>query len=198
MKSISRSALFRHLTLSGSLTHGITCDGFVVQNDVLLTAVSFRLGQASLLGAQIGGQLICDHATFTAIPVKDDNDSNVALYADGIVVKSDVSFSDNFSAKGRVRLLGAQIGGQFTCNGAAFAAIPVKDDDDSSIALDADGIVVKSDVSFNQGFSSKGSVRLLGAQIDGQLDCSGGTFADPPSKELPESGDALLADGISS
>ena len=50
----------------------------------------------------------------------------------------------------------------------------------------ADSIVVKNDVLMNRGFATVGEVRLPGAQVGGDLDCSKGTFTNPPHKEHME------------
>jgi hypothetical protein len=55
-------------------------------------------------------------------------------------------------------------------------------------SVTADGANVKGGVFLNDGFRAEGGVRLLGARIGGDLDCSGGTFKNPGS-------DALIADG---
>ncbi len=53
----------------------------------------------------------------------------------------------------------------------------------------ADGISVKHGVFLTDGFTANGELRLSGAQIGGDLNCSGGIFRN-------ELGDALHADGI--
>ena len=55
--------------------------------------------------------------------------------------------------------------------------------------IQADGLIVKNDVFLRRGFTTNGEVRLLGAQIGGDLDCIAGTFTN-------ERGSALSADGI--
>ena len=55
------------------------------------------------------------------------------------------------------------------------------------LSVTADGANVRGDVSLNNGFSAGGEVRLLGAQIGGNLECGGGAFKNP-------GGDALSAD----
>ncbi len=57
----------------------------------------------------------------------------------------------------------------------------------SGNALNADGAEISGDVFFTDGFLAEGEVRLLGARIMGNLECSGGSFINPE-------GDALSAD----
>ena len=71
----------------------------------------------------------------------------------------------------------ARIGGSLTLTGSEVSDI------------NADAADIKGSVFLKQGFKATGEVRLLGAQIGGDLDCSGGQF------EVKE-GDALSADGM--
>ncbi len=59
----------------------------------------------------------------------------------------------------------------------------------SKSGLTADGIEVGGDVILDQGFQAEGEVRLLGAKIEGQLNCTNASFTN-------ENGKALNADGI--
>lgn len=56
-------------------------------------------------------------------------------------------------------------------------------------SLRADRMIVKGGVFLDDGIEASGEVRLLGAQIGGNLDCSNGKFSNPE-------GDALIADGL--
>ena len=53
----------------------------------------------------------------------------------------------------------------------------------------ADGLTTKSSMNLRNGFSAEGEVRLLGANIGGDLDCAGGKFNN-------SDGNALFADGL--
>jgi len=55
--------------------------------------------------------------------------------------------------------------------------------------ISADRLDVEGDVFLRNGFRAEGELRLLGAQIGGNLDCSSGKFINFP-------GDALSADGM--
>ena len=46
------------------------------------------------------------------------------------------------------------------------------------------------------GFQSQGEVWLLGAEIGGNLDCSGGIFKNPAQEDVKSSGTALVAENI--
>lgn len=60
--------------------------------------------------------------------------------------------------------------------------------------ISADGIDVDGDVFFRNGFHSVGEVRLLGAQIRGDLDCASGMFSNLANDTNKEGGDALSLD----
>ena len=105
-----------------------------------------------------------------------------ALKADGLKTTGDVFLDDAFTAKGEVRLLGAEIGGNLECIGGTF-------ENPGGDALTADLLKTAGSVFLSADFTAKGTVRLLGADIGGNLECDGGTFENPD-------GDALHADGL--
>ena len=104
------------------------------------------------------------------------------LEADGLTTQGNVHLHGRFSAKGEVRLLGADIGGSLGCAGGEFH-------NQGGKALTADGLKTKGSVNLRGGFSAEGEVRLLGAAIGGDLDCAGGEFHN-------QGGNALTADGL--
>jgi len=61
-------------------------------------------------------------------------------------------------------------------------------------ALEADGVYVRGDILLGKGFTAEGEVNLVGAKIDGNLACTGGTFRNPPHKGIPHGCKALSAD----
>ena len=125
-------------------------------------------GAVHLLGAHIGGELDCTGAELR-------NDSGPALSADGLQVDQDMFLTGGFTATGSggagaVRLPGAHIGGQLDCTGANLR-------NDSGPALIADSLQVDQAMLL-RGFTATGSgdtgaVRLIGAHIGGQLNCTG-------------------------
>ena len=91
------------------------------------------------------------------------------LNADGLTTKGNVHLRTGFSAEGEVRLLNANIGGNFDCEGGKFH-------NPGEHALSADGLTANGSVILRHGFSAEGEVRLLGANIGGILDCENGKF----------------------
>jgi hypothetical protein len=184
------------LYLLGSRVQEIRADGATVKGSVFLRDRFHAEGEVRLIGAQIGGDLDCLGGTFKNPPKEKVDSSGKALHADRISVAGSVFLRDGFSAEGEVRLLGAQIGGNLDCLGGTFKN-PLKEKVNSSgKALSADGIRVTGGVFLKNSFSAEGEVRLLGAQIGGNLDCLGGTFKNPPKEKVDSSGKALSADGI--
>ena len=88
------------------------------------------------------------------------------LGADGLATKGDVRFSDcRFDGPVKMR--------HVNCSALCVS--------NSHLAwgLDADGLVTKGDVRLREGFSADGEVRLLSANIGGNLDCESGTLRNP-------------------
>ena len=108
-----------------------------------------------------------------------------ALVGDGIKVGGDVFLDGGFTAAGAVRLPGADITGQLNCRGAELTG-----HDQDGDALVADGIKVGGDVVLDREFTAAGAVRLLGADITGQLNCRGArlTGQNQDGKALDASG----------
>ncbi len=199
------------LLLSGSWTKSILADGVDVRRDVFLRQGFRAEGEVRLAGAQVGGNLHCTGGVLKN-PPKLGKDGKVlegsgeALNADVVDVKGSVFLGDGLTAEGEVRLLGAQIGGQLNCTGGTFKNPPTLAKDGKALegsgrALTADGVDVKGDVFLGDGFTAEGEVRLLGAQIGGQLHCIGGVFKNPPTlakdgQALEGGGRALSADGV--
>jgi len=103
-------------------------------------------------------------------------DRDSALLALGSEISGDVDLGDRFTAKGKVVLIGANIGGQISCAGGVF---------ENDLILQE--IKAKS-VFLTDGFEAKGSVNLNGAILSGQLSCRkcyiGGNFYAQVFKSL--------------
>jgi hypothetical protein len=142
-------------------------------------------GQVIMTGAHIGGNLELTGAKLS-------NGSGVALYADSLQVDQAMLLNGGFTATGAsedgaVRLSGAHIGGSFQCDGAILR-------NDSGPGLRAFRLQVDGDLYLTGGFTAvgskdRGAVRLTGARIGGNLDCSGAELRN-------DSGPALLAYGL--
>ncbi len=166
-----RDAQMPVLVLQGSRVRTITADGVIVKGGVFLRNGFHAERAVRFPRARIGGDLDCNGATFENPAQEGGTDSGIALEAGHAVVTGNVFLSNGFSAKGEVRLLGAKIDGVLDCSGAMFEN-PAQAKGNGN-ALSADGAVVRGDVFLRNGFSARGSVRLLGAQIEGDLSCRG-------------------------
>ncbi|WP_141754342.1 hypothetical protein [Streptomyces agglomeratus] len=141
-------------------------------------------GSVRLLDAHISGDLSLRGATLT-------NEAGAALVADGLEVGSSAVLAGltatGHGEKGTVRLPGAHITGQL------LLVDDAKLTNEAGPALVADGLQVDSDTSLAgltaTGHGEKGTVRLLGAHITGDLDLRRATLTN-------EAGPALYADGL--
>jgi hypothetical protein len=182
------------INLQGTWVSSIAADGVQVRNFIFLRNGFHAAGQVRLAGARIEGNIECDRGTIENPARPGIPRSGRALVADGAIVNGAVFLRNQFSAVGEVRLVGAQIGGNFDCTNATFKN-PLRDRvEQSGIALHADGILVKGGVFLGLGFRAEGEVRLQAAQIGSALECSGGTFSDPSQKH--GGGHALTADRV--
>src|SRR5260370_25289287 len=127
-------------------------------------------GKVLLVGAHIGGQLVCRGGQFS-------NADGTALTADGLTVDGGMVCGAGFSATGEVRLLSAHIGGQFVCTGGHFA-------NPDGPALYADELAIDGSMFCREGFSASGEVIRQGAHITGILDCTGGQFSNSGGSAL--------------
>jgi hypothetical protein len=165
------------VTLTGCQLAGLTGDMLTAKK--LDLSSSTLTGPLVLLNADIAGQLVCSGARLTG---RDENGN--ALQADGIKVGGDVFLDGGFTAAGAVRLPGADIGLQLSCRGARLTGR-----DDNGKTLQADRIKVGGDVLLDRGFTAAGAVRLPGADIGGQLVCSGARL-----RGRDENGNALYGE----
>ena len=142
-----------------------------------------------LSNARLGGDLDCDDGTFRAEKDAKGN-PGAAFFADGLEA-SDV-FMRRVETFGQVRLLGAKLGGVLDCEGGKFRA--EKDaNGNPGAAIAADGLEAQG--VFLSGAEVSGEVRLLGAELGGDLGCEGGKFrAQKDAKGEP--GAALHADQL--
>lgn len=149
-------------------------DSFAVQADgaefgggVFLNDNFEAVGEVRLLKAKIAANLECGGAAFTG-----NGRGGDALTMDGLEVGGSIFIGDGFSADGAVRLVRAKIEGSLSCTDGVFGS-----GSKTGAAFVADGIRVGGSVFLRGGFEAEGEVRLPGAMIGGQLECSDGRFA---------------------
>ncbi len=144
-------------------------------------------GEVRLAGASIAGHLDCHEGRF----YKPDGD---ALTAEGLNCKGSLT-GGKVEVKGKLRLSNATIRGDLDLHGGIL-------EKPCGTALNADKLVCRGDVYLNQAsdsertFVARGEVRLLGAKLGGDLDCTGGVFDNPGRDDKNRVRDALSADGM--
>ncbi len=179
-----RADLIRFLVLGGDADHPVHEGGVNIFGAWISGVLNLHQAQANLqlnaLRCHFAETLIFMKASLPEIGLV--GSSCPGLRGDGLKIAGDLNLRDGFHAKGEVRLVGAEIGGNLDCNDGRF-------ENPDGKSLHADGVTVKSDLNLNGGFHATGEVRLLGAKIGGDLDCNGGRFENAD-------GTALNADGV--
>lgn len=166
-------------------------------------------GRFDLYCASIPFQLAlcnCRIASFMDLSSADLMELNLSnsrirgAHADGVVVKKDLFLANGFDSEYGVRLRGAQIGGTLVCSAGVFGSAMATGGASQQKALDANGIIVGGDVFMSDGFVANGEVDLVGSQIGGDLDCSGGILEGTPkaltANRLAVGGTVFVSDGF--
>jgi hypothetical protein len=130
------------------------------------------LGRVLLCGAKIRGNLDLRGAELGA--EADANSDHIALEGDGLSVEGNVLLSAGFHATGEIRLNGASISRNLDARGARFS-------NPGGYCLSIAGGHIAGTLylcreSAARGFLSKGTLRLEGAKVDGDVLASGGEF----------------------
>ena len=132
--------------------NSLGCDRMNVNGSVFLSkaeksARSTFKGEVGLAGAFIGSNLECDRGTF-------HNQGKIAIRADRIKVIGAVYLRNQFSSKGAVRFLNAQMD-VFDCSSGTF-------DGDGKIALIAQGATITDLASFDGAVFQSGDAQFRG------------------------------------
>jgi hypothetical protein len=154
--------------------------------------------EISLIGAKIGGDLICSGLTLGTASEKDDLGASVAMnlaksnIGGDAVLDEDTNGYRPFVAHGEIRLAGAEVRGTLTCSGASLLPNRLEDAEgatqlhaDGATALHADGSKF-GDV-YLERVTAQGELRFVGATVNRDFNCSGA--------QLRSDGDALTLDG---
>jgi hypothetical protein len=163
-------------SVTSSSTYALHADALRAQNGVYLDRGFRATGTVRLVGANITGELCCTGGSFR-------NPSGRALDAERIVAEG-VYLDRGFTAYGEVRFNDADISRQVNATRGEFC-----NDRGGEYALNCDGLRCGGAVFLNDGFSATGSVRLTGAEIGSELNCTSGLFR-------AAGGHALFADGL--
>ena len=157
-----------HLPAQGG--RAICGDDLRVGGALFLDGENFHArGEVCLRAARIEGQLNCRHASFSSR-------SGYSISADHIEVGGDVLLEDGFCADGEVCVQWAKVG-RLRATGGSFTSA-------TTYALHADALRAQHGVYLDRGFRATATVRLVGANITGELCCTQGSFRNPSGRAL--------------
>lgn len=154
-----KSARLRSLSFRGCRLRGINADSAIIDTNLLLVYGSETHGEVSLRGAVIGGDIRTDGSTF-------NGSNNFALVCDRVRVSGGVFLSRTSSIGryfGEVRFAGADVSGNFDCEGGIF-----NNKEGTSINLER---LKTSGSLFLRGSLSSGIVNVSASKIEIALDC---------------------------
>jgi hypothetical protein len=148
---------------------GISIIGAKIDGKVDLTwsKVSFplRTRKCAFTGSIYLGNSHLDCLELTETSLK-------GIEAAGVIIDRGICLCTGFVAEQKVNLYRAKVGGDLVCSGGSFNNTGTPD----KRALDATGANIEGFVFLSGGFKACGEVRLVSANIGGDLDCSGGDF----------------------
>lgn len=186
----------RHAQLDGYDKDGCALIAFRmrVRGDVLLDRAPAgdkrftAAGTIKLTGADINGKLSLSgaHLKGGADTKGKENTERAALSADSVKIGGSMMLNDEFMACGTVRVAGADIIGRLVCTGAELNG-----SDERGCALLADALQAGGGVSLDEVHTTRGGIRLIGADITRELRCNGAIL-----KGADQSGNAMLADQV--
>ena len=183
-----------HLEGRDSAGNALAAERLKVGRDVFLRKVVTARGAVRLVGADITGTLRCDGAH-----LEGRDSAGNALAAERLKTGGTVHLDGGFTAAGAVRLYGADITGDLSCRGAQLtgssggdALCAVKLDALVAVELKVGGdVFLDSDALLHKEFTVAGAVQLSGADITGTLSCDGAHLEGRDS-----AGNALAAERL--
>ncbi|MCP4262615.1 MAG: hypothetical protein GY774_34695 [Planctomycetes bacterium] len=138
------------ISLEGSWVKGLYGDHAIVRGNLCLNGGFRCLGEVSLKGAKVGGNLDCAGGYF-------ENVARLALVADGAEIGGSAMFCREFSAYGTVRLVGTKVGRDLDCGGGRFT-------NPQHPALHAEGAIVDGSVMLCESSRAPGLDEVIGAR----------------------------------
>ncbi|MGP4047565.1 oxidoreductase [Streptomyces sp. 2A115] len=136
-----------------------------------LNRTTVQDGRLALINAHISGELALNGATLSA------RDGGWALFAGGLVMEGAIFCRDGFTAKGGLRLIGAQLAGGLFMDGARLENLGGPDGSDGEAILADNATVTTMDLT--DGFTAVGAVSLRGAQVTNRLSLAGAALDEP-------------------
>jgi hypothetical protein len=179
-----RASFIRFLVLGGDdqvpvHEEGVSLSGAWIEGDLILSYCNC-VASLYLEQCKIDGEF---HAVDAKIPGLFFSSSVInSLNADRLITAGALHLHQSRIEPGKVRLLGAKIGGSFSCTGGTFK--PKK-----GFAISCDGAEIVGDINLDNGFNAHGLVRMINAKVGSNLACVGG-------KINSDDGQALVCDGV--
>lgn len=176
-----RADLLRYLILGGCEQcrlheRGLQLEGAWIVGQLDLSFASCK-GAVYLLRCAFAKPLVARQASFDRLIL--NGSSLPGLNAEGVMIKRD-AFLDEAKSAGQVFFVGAEIGGQLSCNGAELNGGEGK-------ALNAQSATIKGGAFLNN-LKSTGEVSFVGTEIGGQLSCNGAALNGDEGKALNAQG----------
>jgi hypothetical protein len=153
---------------------GVRVRGAVIDGDLNFQGRTLA-GDFALWYCELNGRLTLLGARTRTVHLGGSRCQDIA--ADRLEAAGGVFLRDGFIAEGAVRFLGADIKGNLECDDGRFEG-----GDKSGNALQCDRIQVGGGAFLRNGFAACGAVRLVGADIGGDVVCVGGTFGALPEE----------------
>jgi cytoskeletal protein CcmA (bactofilin family) len=157
--------------IDGPFDGALKADGLRVEQDFFCSGKFRVTGLTHMIGAHIGGQFICEGATFR------NPGQELALELSGLVVEEHVFWRAGMSVEGEVNLSGADIAGRLVCRNARFSS-------PGTTAIRAAGLKVGQDVQFAEKCTVDGELDLVGCRVGGWMRFTGGEFVNPRGKAI--------------
>ncbi len=155
------------LTSADSSGVVLAADTAIVGGSVLLRNGFAAAGGVSLRGAKLASSLECDGASIANATA---DGTGVALAADHAEIGGAVLLRHGFTTRGGISLIAARIGGNLECDGATLLN---RTEDGTGVALAAENAVIGGAVLLRHGFTAQGSISLLDAAVDSNIECCG-------------------------
>ncbi|RNF83000.1 oxidoreductase [Streptomyces botrytidirepellens] len=148
------AASTRTIRITGSRVPGVEAELARIDGHLDLDGSVMETGRLSLMNAHVAGELDMDGTRILA-------PGEWAVWAGGLTMGGGIYCRDGFTARGGVRLPGAQLSGGLFMPGARL-------ENPDGVALVADNVTAPV-VDMSQGFSAAGTLRIRGARISDLL-----------------------------
>ncbi|MFI6287598.1 oxidoreductase [Streptomyces sp. NPDC051018] len=177
----------RTITITGSRVPGVNAGSTHIDGRLDLRRSIVDSGPVSPFHGRVTG-LILIHAHVTGEVILSGSEISVpggwAVTAGGLFPEGGVFLRDGFTARGGIRMMGAQLPGGLFMRGARLES-----PGPGGVALALDNCVA-STLNFSGGFTANGSVSLRGARVSDRV-----TFEDAVLNAAPEADGTAEGDG---